>query len=85
MTKRGHVANLQVVGILNWVLCDLEGDTGIAALNIKRAAHIGERFESAVFAVLGLVRGLVLRVVLSAVLGLLLSFVLFVHGGTSLT
>ena len=85
MTKRGHVANLQVVCILNRVLCNFVGDTGIAALNVKRTAHIGERFESIVFAVLGLVRGLVLRIVLSAVLGLLLSFVLFVHGGTSLT
>lgn len=85
MTKRGHVANLQVVCILNRVLCNLVGNTGIAALNVKRTAHIGERSESIVFVVLSLVRGFVLRVVLRAVLSLILGFVLFVHGGTSLT
>ena len=82
MTKRGQAANLQVVGILNRVPCDLVGDTGIAALNIKGAAHIGERFESAVFLVLGFVLRIVLCIVLRAIL--VLRFVLFVHDGTSL-
>ena len=78
MTKKRRAAKLQVVGILNGMVCDLVGDTGIAALNIKGAAHIGERAESAVFLVLGFVLCVVLRAVL------VLGFLLFVHDGTSL-
>ncbi len=91
--ENGSCGQLQIVGILNGMLCDLIGDTGVAALNVIGTAHIGQRFQSAVFLVLSVVLCSVLRIVLSVVLGivlrfilgLVLHFVLFVHDGTSLT